>query len=247
MASSAESEAVHPAVAGAEDKPQLLDSTEETSSATVGIPVVPSSNENETKESTGGEPEGHDDPTSKTVVPASHDAESGEAPSQVISQSDGSIPQSAHESQTPSIAALSVDSEELTDDDSALGDPSIYTTSTSVRSSVYDFVMENGRTYHAYREGKYELPNDEREQDRLDLQHHLFLLTLSGDLYNAPIKNLPGGVHNALDIGTGTGIWAIDFATEFPAANVVGTDLSPIQPEFVPPNCHFEVDDAEDR
>jgi len=67
-----------------------------------------------------------------------------------------------------------------------------------------------------------------REQDRLgnvtslidqsihtltlpDLQHHLFLLTLSGNLYNAPIKDLPGGVHNVLDIGTGTGIWAIDF------------------------------------
>lgn len=27
------------------------------------------------------------------------------------------------------------------------------TTSTSVRSSVYQFVQENGRTYHKYREG----------------------------------------------------------------------------------------------
>jgi hypothetical protein len=27
------------------------------------------------------------------------------------------------------------------------------TTSTSVRSSVYKFVQENGRTYHKYREG----------------------------------------------------------------------------------------------
>jgi hypothetical protein len=44
-----------------------------------------------------------------------------------------------------------------------------------------------------------------------DLQHHLFLLTLSGELYNAPIKDLPGGLHNVLDIATGTGIWAIDF------------------------------------
>jgi ubiquinone/menaquinone biosynthesis C-methylase UbiE len=49
------------------------------------------------------------------------------------------------------------------------------------------------------------------EQDRLDLQHHLFLLTLDGELYNAPIKDLPGGVHNVLDIATGTGIWAIEF------------------------------------
>lgn len=28
-----------------------------------------------------------------------------------------------------------------------------------------------------------------------------------------------------------------------PAAEVVGVDLSPIQPNFVPPNCRFEVDD----
>ncbi|KAH9217292.1 S-adenosyl-L-methionine-dependent methyltransferase [Leptodontidium sp. 2 PMI_412] len=121
-----------------------------------------------------------------------------------------------------------------------------HTTSTSVRSSVFQFVQENGRTYHAYREGKYYLPNDEMEQDRLDLQHHLFLLTLSGELYNAPIKDIPGGLHNVLDIATGTGIWAIEFAHQFPSANVIGTDLSPIQPDFAPPNCHFEVDDAED-
>ena len=41
-----------------------------------------------------------------------------------------------------------------------------------------------------------------------DLQHHLFLLTLHGQLHLAPIKPDP---HNVLDIGTGTGIWAIDF------------------------------------
>ena len=27
----------------------------------------------------------------------------------------------------------------------------------------------------------------------------------------APIEEIPGGVRNVLDIGTGTGIWAIDF------------------------------------
>ncbi len=48
-----------------------------------------------------------------------------------------------------------------------------------------------------------------------------------------------------LDIGTGTGIWAIDFADEFPGARVIGTDLSPIQPGFVPPNVKFYVDDFE--
>jgi hypothetical protein len=35
-----------------------------------------------------------------------------------------------------------------------------------------------------------------------------------------------------------------DFADEYPSAQVIGTDLSPIQPSFVPPNLRFEIDDA---
>ena len=30
----------------------------------------------------------------------------------------------------------------------------------------------------------------------------------------------------------------------FPSAEVIGTDLSPNQPTFTPPNCKFEIDDA---
>ncbi len=30
----------------------------------------------------------------------------------------------------------------------------------SLRSSIYDFVEENGRTYHRYKQGKYWMPND---------------------------------------------------------------------------------------
>lgn len=38
-----------------------------------------------------------------------------------------------------------------------------------------------------------------------------------------------------------------DFADEFPNAEVTGTDLSPIQPAWVPPNVKFELDDATDE
>ncbi|KAK2063553.1 TAM domain methyltransferase [Colletotrichum caudatum] len=41
-------------------------------------------------------------------------------------------------------------------------------------------------------------------------------------------------------MGTGTGIWAIDFGKY-----VIGVDLSPIQPEWAPPSFTFEVDDLE--
>jgi len=114
--------------------------------------------------------------------------------------------------------------------------------STSVTSSILSHTYENGRRYHAYRPGEYPLPNDDAEQDRLDLLHHIWKLLLGGKLYTAPIPPKPQRV---LDFGTGTGIWAIDFADEFPSATVVGTDLSPIQPSWVPSNCTFYVDDSE--
>ncbi|KAJ5641746.1 hypothetical protein N7490_005746, partial [Penicillium lividum] len=112
----------------------------------------------------------------------------------------------------------------------------------SLLSDVKDYSYENGRRYHSYREGHYVLPNDEQEQDRQDLLHHVRNLVLNGALFRAPIKD---NLQRALDIGTGTGIWAIDFADSYPGAEVVGTDLSPIQPSWVPPNLRFLVDDAE--
>lgn len=36
----------------------------------------------------------------------------------------------------------------------------------------------------------------------------------------------------------------MDFADDYPAAHVVGTDISPIQPTAVPPNLEFQIMDA---
>ncbi|KAL2218104.1 methyltransferase [Thermoascus aurantiacus ATCC 26904] len=110
---------------------------------------------------------------------------------------------------------------------------------TSITSSIKNY---NGRRYHSYREGEYVLPNDEQEQDRLDLSHHIYKMLLGGELYLAPIPENPQRV---LDLGTGTGIWAIEFADLHPTAEVLGNDLSPIQPSWVPTNCKFEIDDFE--
>lgn len=74
----------------------------------------------------------------------------------------------------------------------------------------------------------------------MDINHHLYLLTLNGALHLAPIPAFPSRI---LDLGTGTGIWAIDMGDRYPSASVIGNDLSPIQPSYVPPNVQFEVDD----
>lgn len=142
----------------------------------------------------------------------------------------------------PVVDALEVD-ELFDDNDSSYDAESIASSTTSMRSSIMHYREENGRTYHAYKDGKYVLPNDEAENDRQDLQNHLCLLTMGNKLYLAP---LPTSVHRVLDVGTGTGIWAMDFADDHPESQVIGVDLSPVQPSFVPPNLVFEIDDLEE-
>ncbi len=72
------------------------------------------------------------------------------------------------------------------------------------------------------------MPNDEDEQDRLDLSHRMFTITIGDKLYHAPISK-PAHI---LDVGTGTGIWAIEMGDDFPDAEIIGTDLSPTQPTW---------------
>lgn len=88
------------------------------------------------------------------------------------------------------------------------------------------------------------MPNDEEEQDRLGLLHHYFMLIVGGDLFRAPITQIRQP-QRILDMGTGTGIWAVDMADDFPEAEIVGVDLSPIQPSWAPSNCKFFIDDLE--
>ncbi|KAL0930719.1 TAM domain methyltransferase [Colletotrichum truncatum] len=96
-------------------------------------------------------------------------------------------------------------------------------TLASLRSSIVDYRIENGRTYHRMSDG--------------NLVHHLWTLTWDGEICLSPKKKTANRV---LDVGTGTGIWALDYGE-----NVLGVDLSAIQPGYIPPNCSFEIDDIE--
>ena len=98
-----------------------------------------------------------------SATPETNDGATGQVPESVVKQEDDvQIPTSIF--LPGSVTGLDVDSNatetDYSDSDSAIGN-SVNSSTFSTRSSVYDFVEENGRTYHRFKEGKYYLPNDE--------------------------------------------------------------------------------------
>ncbi|KOS18886.1 Phosphoethanolamine N-methyltransferase [Escovopsis weberi] len=91
--------------------------------------------------------------------------------------------------------------------------------------------------------GEYFMPNDEVEQVRLTLVHQLLLQALDNEI---TVLDLPDPTH-VLDVGTGTGEWAIHYAEMYPNCEVVGTDVAAIgETKGVPINVFFEIEDAEE-
>jgi SAM-dependent methyltransferase len=84
------------------------------------------------------------------------------------------------------------------------------------------------------------LPHSDQEQQRLFFQHYMMRTILGGNIA-APLSYVPSTV---VDIGCGTGQWALEVAYEMPAAKVVGIDLTlprvdRSHPHY-PRNCLFE-------
>ncbi|KAF4812940.1 Secondary metabolism regulator LAE1 [Colletotrichum siamense] len=151
----------------------------------------------------------------------------------------------AHAVSDDSNGMLAAD-EVAVDDVSSISGGTFVSSTTSVTGSILEYRQENGRTYHAYKEGKYMAPNDTKEIDRLDLQHNLFIRTFDDRLGTAPPSQSGSKVGRVLDVGTGSGSWAIDFGDEHPETEIIGIDLSAVQTIFVPPNVTFIVDDIEE-
>jgi len=100
---------------------------------------------------------------------------------------------------------------------------------TTIMSEVTNYRYENGRRYHSYSEGQYLFPNDDKQNVQLDIFHHVYSLVMDGELFLSPLGSDPKKI---LDLGTGTGIWAINVADRYPHCQVLGNDLSPIQPAW---------------
>ncbi|KAH6990430.1 hypothetical protein BKA56DRAFT_628146 [Ilyonectria sp. MPI-CAGE-AT-0026] len=98
------------------------------------------------------------------------------------------------------------------------------------RSSSTQSPSKNVRTYHRYKDGT-------NEDERKDF-HRLFLLTFDGKLGLA-LPNKSGlQIKRVLDLGTGTGIWAMEFGDGHPGVHVTDS-------KFVPPNVEFSMDDID--
>lgn len=133
--------------------------------------------------------------------------------------------------------------EDDTDGDSTLGSDAESSTA-SISSSIYAYRTINGRTYHSdsITNGEYWGPNDKQHLECLQIYHYAVDLMIDNKLHMAPISK---DIKKALDIGTGEGLWAIDFADEFSKCEVIATDITPVQPQWVPPNLQFEINNAE--
>ncbi|CAG7558059.1 unnamed protein product [Fusarium equiseti] len=159
-----------------------------------------------------------------------------------------------------------------TDADSAVGDDAASSTA-SITSSILEYRTIQGRTFHSDRHPtEYFTPNDEQQSASIDINHQALTLLLGGKLFLAPIKDNVQKVLD-VGTGTGKFCvkacfdranvhrylghvslsshalihiltYYSDFADEYPEAEVIGSDLSPIQPTWVPPNVKFEIDDA---
>ncbi|QUC23805.1 uncharacterized protein UV8b_08046 [Ustilaginoidea virens] len=99
---------------------------------------------------------------------------------------------------------------------------------------------QNRRTARDYNDESYFLPTDADEQDRLNRQHEMCLLVLDGRLGHAPVTQ----PKHVLNVATGTGIWAYEYASAHPDTNVLGTDLYPIQASHSLPNLAFMQHDT---
>ncbi|PVG02070.1 S-adenosyl-L-methionine-dependent methyltransferase [Serendipita vermifera] len=106
-----------------------------------------------------------------------------------------------------------------------------------------------GRTINSVTD-QYFLPTDNEEWNRLHKQHVAITLALNGlypakETVRAILAPQEGQDKSILDLGCGTGVWAVEMAKEFPWAQVVGVDLAPcpIPIERLPSNSRFEIHD----
>ncbi|KAM6506777.1 hypothetical protein FALCPG4_018606 [Fusarium falciforme] len=77
---------------------------------------------------------------------------------------------------------------------------------TTVSSSILEYRKIQGRTHRSSNSTDYWTPNDDGHVEAFDVAHEWLTMMLDDKLYKPPIGDNPQRI---LDIGTGTGIWAM--------------------------------------
>ncbi|KAF8066918.1 S-adenosyl-L-methionine-dependent methyltransferase [Lyophyllum atratum] len=133
----------------------------------------------------------------------------------------------------------------------ATGADAIHQPSTQPRTPTSQFVrpttIDLPKPVPAPRKDVYQLPVNNEELARLNNQHLLLKMLIGGN-YTGAIKEhlayVPGKEQTILDLGCGTGAWAMDMATDFPHCSVVGADVAPMDVGLAPENLRIDVCDA---
>ena len=113
--------------------------------------------------------------------------------------------------------------------------------SASIKSMPMDDIVEIYENGRRYSNQTYFLPNDEAEEIRSSIMHQTYLSALSGYL---TFHRVRPDIDRILDIGSGSGDWAIAMAERYPSCEIIATDIWPFQPAGIPPNLMYEIDDA---
>lgn len=90
--------------------------------------------------------------------------------------------------------------------------PVLSSKSGSIISMIHHQTLFNNRRYCTYSMDRYPLPTDATEVDREDMKHFMVMEVTEGKHFFAPIGTNPKRI---LDLGTGTGIWAIEGMKHF--------------------------------
>jgi SAM-dependent methyltransferase len=98
-----------------------------------------------------------------------------------------------------------------------------------------------GRKYHDVEGSSYCLSTDDKELDRIVVQHYL-MKDIFGGNFSAPVREILELDAKVLDVGCSSASWAMEMATDFPKSKVIGIDMVPVFPTTVKPdNCNFTL------
>ncbi|KAI8710660.1 hypothetical protein NCS52_01546800 [Fusarium sp. LHS14.1] len=129
------------------------------------------------------------------------------------------------------------------DDDSTF--ECLLSSTASITSSLCDYRAIHGREYHSDRWDRgYCFPIDQRQLEAQEYSDQAAFMLLEEGLHLSDLKTAKKPIQRVLDVGSGQGHWAINFADGHPNMEVIGTDLSPIGEKFVPPNLCFQIEDC---